>query len=225
MYHVIDEAKWLNNPFSEENLNKIYVLNKAKDFGIKIPYSRIVSNKIEILKIMKNYPDLIVKPLSECIFLHTENDSFKMLTKKINKKDMKEIPEVFFPSLIQERIDKILEIRAFYFNDKFYSMAIFSQENKKTTEDFRNYDDDTPNRTVPYQLPITVEEKLILLMKFFKFRIGSIDLLLNKNNEYIFLEVNPEGQFGMVSYPCNYYLEKEIALYIQKKNDEKKNYQ
>lgn len=40
---------------------------------------------------------------------------------------------------------------------------------------------------------------------------GSIDMLVSKKNEYIFLEVNPIGQFAQVSYPCNYYIQKEIA--------------
>lgn len=40
---------------------------------------------------------------------------------------------------------------------------------------------------------------------------GSIDLVVDKDDKYIFLEVNPVGQFGMVSYPCNYGLEKIIA--------------
>ena len=30
----------------------------------------------------------------------------------------------------------------------------------------------------------------------------------------VFLEVNPVGQFGMVSLPCNYQLEKRIAQYL-----------
>ena len=40
---------------------------------------------------------------------------------------------------------------------------------------------------------------------------GSIDMILTKDGKYVFLEINPVGQFGMVSYPCNYFLEKAIA--------------
>jgi D-alanine-D-alanine ligase-like ATP-grasp enzyme len=40
---------------------------------------------------------------------------------------------------------------------------------------------------------------------------GSLDLIKSKDGRYVFLEVNPSGQFGMVSYPCNYYLEEEVA--------------
>ena len=41
---------------------------------------------------------------------------------------------------------------------------------------------------------------------------GSIDLIKSTNGEYYFLEINPNGQFGMTSYPCNYNLEEKVAL-------------
>ena len=31
---------------------------------------------------------------------------------------------------------------------------------------------------------------------------GSIDLIKTKSGDYVFLEVNPVGQFSMVSFPC-----------------------
>jgi glutathione synthase/RimK-type ligase-like ATP-grasp enzyme len=43
---------------------------------------------------------------------------------------------------------------------------------------------------------------------------GSIDMIVSTEGKYIFLEVNPVGQFGMVSYPCNYYIERDIADYL-----------
>lgn len=36
-------------------------------------------------------------------------------------------------------------------------------------------------------------------------------MVFTKKEEYIFLEVNPVGQFNMTSVPCNYNLEKIIA--------------
>jgi glutathione synthase/RimK-type ligase-like ATP-grasp enzyme len=43
---------------------------------------------------------------------------------------------------------------------------------------------------------------------------GSLDILKDKNGKYYFLEVNPIGQFGMVSKPCNYYIEEQIAEFL-----------
>lgn len=213
--HKIDSKKWINDFVNENNLNKLTVLDLAKKCGLKIPYSNVNTTKKEIEKSLELFPELIVKPLSECIIIYFEDKNYKMLTKTINNKNIKSIPNNFSPSLIQERINKKLEIRCFYFYGEFYAMAIFSQKNKNTREDFRNYDNEKPNRNVPYTLPKIIEEKISLLMKMLKFNTGSIDLLLDINNEYYFLEINPEGQFGMVSYPCNYYIEKKIAVFVK----------
>ena len=48
-------------------------------------------------------------------------------------------------------------------------------------------------------------------MKRLKLNCGSIDLIKAKDGNLVFLEVNPTGQFGMTSTPCNYNLHKKIA--------------
>ena len=45
---------------------------------------------------------------------------------------------------------------------------------------------------------------------------GSIDLIYSLSNEYVFLEVNPQGQFDWLSKNCNYYIEKDIAELLKK---------
>lgn len=97
---------------------------------------------------------------------------------------------------------------------KFYSMAIFSQNDNQTSVDFRNYNYNKPNRKVPFQLPMEIEKKLDILMKKLDFNSGSIDMIVTVENEYVFLEVNPLGQFSMTSFPCNYNVEKIIAEYL-----------
>jgi D-alanine-D-alanine ligase-like ATP-grasp enzyme len=59
-----------------------------------------------------------------------------------------------------------------------------------------------------------IKIKLKKLMKELQLVSGSFDIIVTKTGEYIFLEVNPIGQFSQVSIPCNYYLEKRIALYL-----------
>jgi len=91
-------------------------------------------------------------------------------------------------------------------------MAIFSQGDSQTELDFRRYNYDKPNRVTPFRLPVELELKLKKLADHFELKTGSFDLIRTQDNNYVFLEVNPGGQFGMVSYPCNYFLEKQIAL-------------
>jgi glutathione synthase/RimK-type ligase-like ATP-grasp enzyme len=176
---------------------------------------------------LEAHGEMIVKPLSECIQVEEEDGrKFKMLTKTISRANLRYVPDVFFPSLVQEKVNKKFEIRTFYLDGACHAMAIFSQQNKNTREDFRNYDNARPNRTVPYKLPADIEHRLQQLMQALGFRAGSIDLMVDVHGNYIFLEINPEGQFGMVSYPCNYYLEKKLARLLSKSvSHEKEVYQ
>ena len=43
---------------------------------------------------------------------------------------------------------------------------------------------------------------------------GSLDFILDIEGDFVFLEVNPVGQFGMVDFPCNYGLHRKIAEYL-----------
>ena len=216
LLNKISLFKWVNNPVQDAQLNKLSVLDRAASCGLRTPYTNVLTDKDSLGKVLDQYAEVIVKPLSESIFFEEKiYVNYNMLTKIINKKNIKYAPEKFFPSLIQECINKKMEIRSFYLYGKIYSMAIFSQANKQTQEDFRNYDSQRPNRTVPFQLPGHIEEALRRLMEGLQFNTGSIDLIWALNGEYYFLEVNPEGQFGMVSEPCNYYLHKKMALALK----------
>jgi len=104
-------------------------------------------------------------------------------------------------------------------DNTFYPMAIFSQNDEKTKVDFRNYNLQRPNRKTPYELEKSIENKLYALVKEMGLTSGSLDLIRTIDDRYVFLEVNPIGQFGMTSTPCNYFLEEKIAKNLIQKNE------
>lgn len=204
-----------------QEINKLLVLNKAQKLGINIPDTHILTNKIEFNKIAKK-KELITKAISNGANVNVDNEKYVGYTSIVDKLP-EYIKDSFIPSLFQSKVDKKYEIRSFYLKGKFYSMAIFSQNDKQTEVDFRRYNDFVPNRTIPYKLPKEIEIKLTKLAANFGLETGSFDLIKTKENEYIFLEVNPGGQFEMVSKPCNYFIEKEIAKELiksSKKNED-----
>ncbi len=40
---------------------------------------------------------------------------------------------------------------------------------------------------------------------------GSIDMICSPNGEYVFLEVNPVGQYQWLERNCNYFISKHVA--------------
>jgi len=182
------------------------VLQEAAIVGLTIPQTMITNSKKSLNKYFIE-KKIIAKSIHSIQF-QTKNLSLIGYTKLLENSM---IPDKFSISLVQEEVIKKYELRIFFLNDKFFASAIFSQSNDKTKLDFRNYDQQKPNRIVPYILPKLIEKKLTLLMRKLRLKTGSIDMIVNSSGDYIFLEVNPVGQFGMISKPCNFFLEREIA--------------
>ena len=191
-------------------IDKIDVLRKAKKNGLLIPETYISNESTPIKNLLKQ-KSLITKPIAEVSYYDDDKNKGTYMS---HTQEVENIDGQFIPSLFQLKVDKKIEIRTFVLGDDFYSMAIFSSNNKKTAVDFRKYDFFKPNRRIPYQLPTTIENSLKKLMEDLSLKTGSVDFILDQNDQYYFLEVNPIGQFGMVSYPCNYNLEKKVASFL-----------
>ncbi len=187
------------NKHEDVKLNKLVVLNVAQKLGLNIPDS-IIGKYPQISKLS----GFITKEYNQ-VPLVINNRFLPSLTKDVNLNSFK-----FNHSLCQRKIGKRFEIRSFYIHGDFYSMAIFSQRNDNTKTDFRNDDYEKPNRNVRFVLPQYLKEKLKALMRNLDLNSGSIDLIYS-DKEFVFLEVNPVGQWHFLSKPCNYNLEKIIA--------------
>ena len=214
LQNLANKKRSLSHP-KNTNINKLQQLLAAHKAGLKIPYTLVSTKKEQLLK---DHHTMITKALYDPTTFKIEDITYKTYTAKLPAPLKKSLDNTVFPSYIQEELDKAYELRVFYLAGKCYSLAIFSQSNKKTRVDFRAYDRQRPNRMVPYQLPGDIEEKINLLMNMLQLNTGSIDLVVTKNGAYYFLEVNPRGQFGMISYPCNYRIEKEIARFLMQLN-------
>ncbi len=200
-------------------VNKLEILSLANELGICIPRTRVISLKNQLLEFQRDVKkDLVAKSILDPIFAMDDDLELRYTsyTNVLSDSILEKIPDQFSPSLVQEKIEKDFEIRTFVLGESYYSMAIFSQNNEKTAVDFRRYDRQKPNKTIPFTLPDTLTKKITKLLKRIGFNTCSIDIIKGKDGKYYFLEINPVGQFGMVSKPCNYNLEYNIFKYLTK---------
>jgi|SRR5690554_119884 len=202
------DVYWLNHP-QNASLNKLVVLDIAKEIGFNTP-KWLVTNNIDHFKKKLLYERLITKPIYEVIGIKHGENHFLTRTTEIKSTSFNKIREIS-NSFIQVLIEKETEIRVVYLEENIYSMEIFSQRDKKTEIDFRNYDTEIPIRFAAHSLPVDLKVKIKKFMNKVDLNFGSIDFILTKENDYYFLEVNPVGQFGMTSTPNNYGIEYEVA--------------
>ncbi len=193
--------------------NKVDVLLKAAQCEIMVPDWIVTGKKEQAVSFAKYYSEVACKPF-DAFFLHDKNVTYKNLTRKLTCADLESFPNQFVPRFFQQYINKKYELRSFYFHGDFFTHAIFSQNNPETAIDFRNYDNNKPNRCIPFRLAQDYCTKLKMLMDLLALDTGSFDLLVDKDDNYYFLEVNPVGQFGAGSYDCNMNIEEHIANFL-----------
>jgi ATP-GRASP peptide maturase of grasp-with-spasm system len=212
LFYRLNNIKWLSQP-SDKLKNKLVQQLVAESLGLLTPQTSVLNNQNHIDLAFKEKST--ITKLIDCSFSFNKNNSiFQSYTSVVEKLyPQRDI----FPSLIQKEIKKQFEIRVFYIEEEIYSAAIFSQQNKQTSTDFRHYDYASPNRIIPYELPDGIRQKITALMKKLNMNTGSIDLIVDTKDDIYFLEVNPFGQFGNISKECNYFLEKLVAENLMKK--------
>lgn len=97
------------------------------------------------------------------------------------------------PCLFQEYVPKQVELRVTVVDDLVFAAEIDSQQHEKTRIDWRHYDVAIPYRAA--ELPDAVAARCVELTSSYGLNFGAIDLILTPDGRYVFLEINPNGQW------------------------------
>ena len=103
------------------------------------------------------------------------------------------------PFILQRYVKKRLEIRVTVVGTDVFAAEIHSQTSKRTEVDWRRYN----HSITPYlihALPEHVAQCCLALVDAMGLHFGAIDLILTPDDRYVFLEINPNGQYGWIEY-------------------------
>lgn len=207
--------------FTNNALSKLFVLKQATKLNINVPASFVVSNKRDFKSLFDktSTQELISKPLANGFHFTHDSMQYASYTNVWSKAQIEKLPDEFYPSLIQEKIDKWIELRIFYLEPDFFASALIPQT--KATNKSEYEDENKPIdiriqdvQVVPFELPLKVSKQLKKLMAALELKTGSIDMAVTSQQEYVFFEVNPIGMYDQVSMACNYQLDQAIAQYL-----------
>ena len=194
------------------NLNRLIVADIAAKHGFNVPDYKIISNCRELPAIKKQFGSLVTKAVSNGIYRDIERHRFYTYTELLEDDFINDnLDTAIYPSMVSAMVRKQFEVRTFFIEGRCFSMAIFSQSNERTKIDFRKYSN---NRNLPFKLPDHIEERLRNIFAELQLNCGSVDLIVDDQDDFVFLEINPVGQFGMTSEPCNYNLHQLVAKYL-----------
>ena len=210
IYALLQKAYWISPIYAIRKAeNKIYQLEVAKKIGFKIPQS-IVSNKYEDMLEFYSGCDknCIIKPIKSGV-IDDENISKIIYTNLLDNFPSSDNRINTCPNFLQYHIIKKGDVRVTMVGEKAFATLIHSQEDITTKVDWRTNQDFLKHSRI--ELPTDISEKCVQLLRILKLRFGAIDFILDKNDEFIFLEINPNGQWAWIEKIAGYQISNEIT--------------
>lgn len=205
-------VKWLSNPkYIYRAENKFLQLKEAQKVGLNIPNTLITSNKDAIKKFFyENKENVIIKPIYGNDFI--EDNEFKLIfTNKIEKDKIEKLDKYLaFPSIYQNNIPKEIEIRTTVVGNEIFSAYVDSQSEDNSKIDWRK----KRLKFYKYNLPEEINYKCIELVKNLNLSFGAIDIIKDKDGNYIFLEINPNGQWAWIELDTGLQIANSIINYL-----------
>jgi len=161
--------------------NKIVQLAAAVRAGLKTPRTLVSNNSSEIIGFAKMLPKglVLAKALGRTARLI---DAKRLSVGELNLDEVRVVPSIF-----QEFIAGRRHIRANVFGKQIFSVAIDCD-----AVDWRR---ELPDRLQEISLPADVEERLLKTVEILGLRMGVIDMKIDEEGEFVFFEINPQGQF------------------------------
>lgn len=217
-FRLIDEKLWLNHPKNIfKSNNKIEQLSIAKKAGLSIPKTIITNSPDKIRNFVKDHKSVIAKAVKHGFYTF-EDEVYIAFTQEIDDTYMENI-ECYsnIPMILQNKIQKIYDIRINVISDKVFATAILSQEHQISQIDWRVWDvcEKFDLKQKKITLPKDIEEKCIALNKYFNLNFSAIDMVLNTDGEYIFLELNPNGQWAWIEETVGYPIRDTIIDFFE----------
>lgn len=196
IYLELDQ-KWFSHP------NKIILaedkpkqLRLAQKLGFNVPNWVVTNSKKDVAFLFKLGP-VIAKPFRHALIKEGQNESIIFTStiqsfEAICSKELQLAPVIF-----QRKIIKDCDLRVTVVDDSIFAVKIDSQLFPETETDWRHTSVEKLDHQI-VDLETNLSQKCISIVKSLGLRYGAIDLVLDKNGTYWFLECNPNGQWAWI---------------------------
>lgn len=208
LFTILEDAAWIN-PFENEKKidgNKMLQLKIAEKHHLTIPKT-IFSNDAEKITAFfhENCNGKMVAKLHGVLSKSMGGEDL-VSTNIIDGDSLEFISDIAYcPMIFQPYIEKEYELRIVYVDGEFFTGKINNSENVDWRVAQENF------FWSAYDLPKNIKASLTSMMKEMGLYLGAIDMIKSRDGNYYFLEVNPQGEWGMLQKELHFPIAERIA--------------
>lgn len=175
--------------------HKIAQLQAAIDCELTIPDTVVTNEAAAVRDAFRAFDRRMIAKPARSGFVDYGDEQHAVYTTQVLEEHLADLDGTrWSPVIYQRLVEKSCDVRATYVAGTFFVAEIDSQTDPAATIDWRRTNDPSlPHRLS--QLPSGVENKARRLMQRLGLEFGALDFVRTPDGEYVFLEVNPNGQW------------------------------
>lgn len=209
------DVRWTNHPeraLSAES--KIAQLSIAAGLKFQVPETLVSNDPDKIREFYAhNRGEVVAKPLRLGYFDFGDRQTC-VFTTRVTEDHLNDDESLrLAPVIYQALVNKSYDIRLTIVGSKVFAAAIDSQSIPSAVIDWRRSETEDLGH-LRHELPSDVETKCLQLMKTLGLSFGALDLILTPQGEYVFLEVNPSGQWVWIEDRLHLPISRSIAEWL-----------
>lgn len=177
--------------------NKQLQLQIARQLGLQTPRT-LTTNDPDAVRAFAKHCEagIITKMLSSFAIFDNEGAENVVFTTPLEPGDLEDLSGLrYCPMIFQERIPKKRELRVTIVGDRLFTASIDPSILARAKHDWRREGTYLMEHWKHHDLPADVASRLLRMMDFFDLNYGAADLILTPDDRYVFLEVNPVGEY------------------------------
>jgi ATP-grasp ribosomal peptide maturase len=190
--------RWLNHPAAIGRAEyKPIQLDVARQVGLAVPHTLITNDAGRAATFAAGLGGRVVyKSLSSSMVRGADGEAPRILYSTLVSVDQLDPAGIRLAThLFQEQVPKSYELRITYVDGRLFTARIDAGSDAGRTDWRADYGNLTYSVA---DLPEPVAAAIGRLMHELGLRFGALDLVVTPDNWYVFLEVNPNGQWGWI---------------------------
>lgn len=190
------QCPWISSPSAiRDSENKPRQLRLASVMGLPVLETLITQDAAAARHFLKRHGKLVVKPL-----YHGELGGGRVVHTTLIDSWLDEYDEdvCIVPHLFQRFVPKTADYRVTVIDEQLYACRIDSGAHGEYSIDVRRGLPDPNLGHEIVELNSELGRRLVDLVKLLGLRFGAIDLVQDRDGNYWFLEINPNGQWAWI---------------------------
>lgn len=204
-------ARWMNFPPNVQHAeNKLLQLSIATEFGLTVPRSALVASAAEAFEFYSTCEGCVCKPgFAGTVAKPVQLSVYaKELDRDLRLHDFE--PVAIGPTFLQELVRKRADIRLTQVGEKGLAVRIYSPDG---VLDWRSKLDEGLRYEV-FSPPAQVMNRVRRMMKHLGLSFGALDFAEAADGEWVFLEINPAGQWEWLEVETDVPISDSIASWL-----------